>query len=662
MGTNSELQDQTMETLEHEFQANKRLKTLNSSPSSFSKGKEKMEESVSESEENSMDCDQKTCGICLSDEGKAIRGYIDSCDHYFCFVCIMEWSKVESRCPMCKCRFSSIRRPQKYGVFLFERTVNVPVRDQVYHIFGNASTGPQDPYAHVQCNICNGIQDESLLLLCDLCDSASHTYCVGLGYTVPEGDWFCQDCTISRAEHADDGVVINCDSENKCKNSNRISDDTCVSIFDIIRDSDDERPEEVVSPSPGLHISSSIGDKERETNHKDEETKSAARTLRRCRNVHSHIRVLRKNWNSIRSGKLSFGSCTLKYGEKNNQEKLDFSEVKFDGATQENSAISSGCHPLKSQNDFSEKSHHDSRPYDTEKAWKMMDIAKSVQRAHEKTTTFAKINALRRGDGESSTPCGSNILLKKENQKLTCFNSEKQKHCEVTRTSRSSEVSYNKGSLRQCPLSSYNSEIQKHTEVTRTSRSTEASSNKGSSRQCPLSSSMQVQGSVKTDSCFKNKRKTSLEMLHGACHVQGDASSARILDDFKGGGGMEKDSVAIKTVNDHSAKSEIQSLVKLNLKLLNINKPLGVDEFKKIARLSTHSILAACGLEPLKSGIHRFPSSVCSHTDENEKLLKSTLMPNSCRECFYAFVKDVVHSIMSEKMDRDNVATGSSLV
>lgn len=88
----------------------------------------------------------------------------------------------------------------------------------------------------------------------------------------------------------------------------------------------------------------------------------------------------------------------------------------------------------------------------------------------------------------------------------------------------------------------------------------------------------------------------------------------------------------------------------------------GVDEFKKIARLSTHSILAACGLEPLKSGIHRFPSSVCSHTDENEKLLKSTLMPNSCRECFYAFVKDVVHSIMSEKMDRDNVATGSSLV
>ena len=39
------------------------------------------------------------------------------------------------------------------------------------------------------------------LLLCDLCDSAGHTYCVGLGAIVPEGDWFCHDCAISRIEH-----------------------------------------------------------------------------------------------------------------------------------------------------------------------------------------------------------------------------------------------------------------------------------------------------------------------------------------------------------------------------------------------------------------------------------------------------------------------------
>lgn len=78
-----------------------------------------------------MDSDSNCCGICLLEDGKAIRGWIDSCNHYFCFVCIMEWAKVESRCPMCKRRFSAIRRPAKPGVFPSERIVAVPVRDQV---------------------------------------------------------------------------------------------------------------------------------------------------------------------------------------------------------------------------------------------------------------------------------------------------------------------------------------------------------------------------------------------------------------------------------------------------------------------------------------------------------------------------------------------------
>lgn len=80
------------------------------------------------------DTESQSCGICLCSEesGRAIiRGRIDSCDHYFCFVCIMEWAKVESRCPLCKRRFTGIRRPPMDGVFLNERVVNVPVRDQV---------------------------------------------------------------------------------------------------------------------------------------------------------------------------------------------------------------------------------------------------------------------------------------------------------------------------------------------------------------------------------------------------------------------------------------------------------------------------------------------------------------------------------------------------
>lgn len=72
------------------------------------------------------------CGICLSDCGeKVIRGRIDSCDHKFCFVCIMEWSKLESRCPLCKQRFQSIYRGIVPGVFSKQRTVIVPLRNQV---------------------------------------------------------------------------------------------------------------------------------------------------------------------------------------------------------------------------------------------------------------------------------------------------------------------------------------------------------------------------------------------------------------------------------------------------------------------------------------------------------------------------------------------------
>ncbi|KAI6683305.1 hypothetical protein NL676_029218 [Syzygium grande] len=77
------------------------------------------------------DDDGMCCEICLTEEGRAVRGRIDSCDHYFCFVCIMEWAKVESKCPMCKRRFSAIPRPQKDDVFVGKRVISVPSCDQV---------------------------------------------------------------------------------------------------------------------------------------------------------------------------------------------------------------------------------------------------------------------------------------------------------------------------------------------------------------------------------------------------------------------------------------------------------------------------------------------------------------------------------------------------
>lgn len=105
---------------------------------------------------------------------------------------------------------------------------------------------------------------------------------------------------------------------------------------------------------------------------------------------------------------------------------------------------------------------------------------------------------------------------------------------------------------------------------------------------------------------------------------------------------------------DDEAKSEIQSLVKMNLKLLSKDQRLGVDAFKQIARAATHSVLAACGLEHQKSAVYSLPSLVCRHTEQLQLPKKSNLMRKSCRDCFYGFVKDVVASILHNQLPRSS--------
>ncbi|XP_033108302.1 E3 ubiquitin-protein ligase Topors-like [Anneissia japonica] len=49
---------------------------------------------------------EENCSICLNEfENKS---FTDGCFHKFCFVCILEWSKVKAVCPLCKTSFKSI--------------------------------------------------------------------------------------------------------------------------------------------------------------------------------------------------------------------------------------------------------------------------------------------------------------------------------------------------------------------------------------------------------------------------------------------------------------------------------------------------------------------------------------------------------------------------
>lgn len=89
---------------------------------------------------------------------------------------------------------------------------------------------------------------------------------------------------------------------------------------------------------------------------------------------------------------------------------------------------------------------------------------------------------------------------------------------------------------------------------------------------------------------------------------------------------------------------------------LNVVACAGIDAFKEIARLATHTILAACGLEHRKSEAYSLPGVVCTHTGRSKQLSKSNLMPKSCQQCFHVFVKNIVNSIMFHKVVSANVA------
>nr|DAD31559.1 TPA_asm: hypothetical protein HUJ06_010410 [Nelumbo nucifera] len=537
-----------------------------------------------------MDSVSDVCGICLSDDGKAIRGWIDSCNHYFCFVCIMEWSKVESLCPMCKQRFSTIRRPPKEGVFLSERIVNVPVRNQVYHPLGNSMIGPSDPYAEVRCTECHSTADENLLLLCDLCDSAAHTYCVGLGVTVPEGDWYCHDCAVSRDDHSNSQTDIDGCNQNFSKSFGTKVAETHVSIFDIVRESD--TPEGDVSPSIVTQRGTCSASRVRETCIAQRDTSAAsrvsdatvtqrdtsaasrvrdtsaasrvsdpsARTLRRCRNVQVRIQALRENWSALRSGSVRFSSSLLDSCGKRNTKNSNGAIIS-DRLSLSRSSPSMSSQQITSMDSVSGDTFSSRGSYDIDRAWKMLDIAKSLQRApkgthndhQDSTYPFTKRHSPKEANNITSTFSvpknkaftGTDLGNVKIEKSYNCRTSEKEKPSKETIKERVKvNASQKHGGKIEQPCFSGG--------LTNSKDGTDGSA-------CPITLVNSAPGCSEV-SCGRPEFGVSLLSKVGTPIGRGE---------------LEKE-LAEGTTRKDDAKSEVQSLVKLNLKLLNRDKKLGM--------------------------------------------------------------------------------------
>lgn len=75
------------------------------------------------------------------------------------------------------------------------------------------------------------------------------------------------------------------------------------------------------------------------------------------------------------------------------------------------------------------------------------------------------------------------------------------------------------------------------------------------------------------------------------------------------------------------------------------NSTLGSNGYKEVARVSTHTILAAYGFEHHQALARLFSWPLCNHNKD-----MSNLVPSCCRDCFSTFVRQVVKSVLLEKM------------
>eukprot|EP01018_Ginkgo_biloba_P028242 Gb_36420 [translate_table: standard] len=594
------------------------------------KGKEKL-----------LEMGKPVCGICLSDDGKADRGKLDCCDHYFCFVCIMEWAKVESRCPMCKQRFISISKSMKSGKGLRGTTIGIPLRDQVYQPSEEEVMGFLDPYASIVCSECHEAGDDSLLLLCDLCDSAHHTYCVGLGRTVPEGDWYCQGCQTSMPRHANtqaeevEDFVLDFHNDDDDLSNRAMVEESPVArigaesvysnrnLFPSLSSTPltDTRPSQVrtirrrvvrrrstpnvflTPPGPSDTARTSVSQSQR-FESQSQVSGVGARTLSGQRRLQEHIQVLRDNWSAPERGFLQV------YPSSSSVAFNSSSSNRADVIIQPGSSNSSCLCPeaaQKSNWDASAKLENAAVNSDVDNAWAMMERARAL------------------GGGVIDPPNCQRIGSYCQGPSTACVRQD------------FSESMYNSGS-----------------------RFVNGSNSSAGSRS--RTSSIQERQGLPTTSHGENpgRRVESISYMDGANNsLQGHNYSNRILlpslpqrsnsPSHQLNNPVCSGSHPIETGfrKVEGAKDKVLAMVKAHIKNKCIKKQIGKDQFKEIARCSTHTILAACRIEHSRHRAQPFQMVSCFHAEQ--QCCSSDLMSGCCKDCFNSFVKDVVDKIADEK-------------
>ncbi|KAJ1703762.1 hypothetical protein LUZ63_003541 [Rhynchospora breviuscula] len=522
-----------------------------------SKGKEKLaaEPSTTSRPTPNEDEEEETCGICLADMSQSIPGELDGCRHRFCYVCLMEWAKIESRCPLCKQRFWSVRRPPVPGLLPSERIVPISERNQVYHPLGMESSAVDSLHLDPNCFVCHSSEKDAYLVMCELCNSTCHTYCVGLGVDIPEGE-YCPDCTIAKSEYLKtqpDGESPFTDQETMEKIRKIRQGGSSISLSNFRTDHNE-----------GGTMYSVLHADRRDTRSLSERHQREAR-----------VQLLRENWPRIQSGELQFS---------------DLLRENTSATTNSEAATEQGC-----------------READINKAWKMMDRARS-----------AHVDTAPKNLTKSSFPVskgGNSVCHKFWAPKLNLRETKGTGGSSSTHYSNPDAAPHNNGQYElsnKCAAQGrYNKQVQ---------------------RSGPMSGEFHFQ--VKPESYWGSRTGSDDTVSRDLCKRR----------KIEMGQDQDKEVLAIPDKREGS-KHEVQTLIKLSLKALDKDKKLGKNRYKEIARISTHTILAACGMEHSESVARPFSRVSCNHPGE----IESSLLPGSCQKCFRTFLEEIVESVFMEK-------------
>ncbi|NXO37749.1 PHRF1 protein, partial [Locustella ochotensis] len=143
----------------------------------------------------SSDEDGENCPICLNTFRDQAVGTPESCSHYFCLDCIVEWSKNANSCPVDRILFNYINIRAHFGGKILKK---VPVENTKTQ----GADGEDDP---TFCEVCGRSDREDRLLLCDGCDAGYHMECLNPPLSeVPVDEWFCPACAPMGANGAAD--------------------------------------------------------------------------------------------------------------------------------------------------------------------------------------------------------------------------------------------------------------------------------------------------------------------------------------------------------------------------------------------------------------------------------------------------------------------------